>query len=172
MWPVKGLLKGVQIAEPTVSTAIDAIVRAEELGIDAVWMTLGGVQPDSVSILAVAATRTQRIKLGTSIVPTYPRHPLALAQAAKVVAELAPGRFRLGVGPSHQPIIEGMWGIPFQRPLTHLREYLTILKAALQRGGQVEFAGRFFKVRGDLGPPVDVQVMASGLRRKAFELIG
>src|SRR3990170_2622435 len=155
MWPVKGLLIGVQIAEPTVSTAIDAIVRAEELGIDAVWMTLGGVQPDSVSILAVAATRTQRIKLGMSIVPTYPRHPFALAQEAKVVAELAPARFRLGVGPSHQPIMEDSWGIPFQKPLGHLREYLHILRVTLQQGGRVEFEGQFYRVRADWGEPVD-----------------
>jgi len=172
MLPMKDLRIGVHILEATAPQAVDAIVEAEEKGIDAAWMTLGGAQPDPVAIFAAAAVRTSRIKLGTSIVPTYPRHPLALAQAARVVAQLAPGRLRLGVGPSHQPIIEGMWGIPFERPLTHLREYLQILKAALQRGGQVEFTGRFFKVRGDLGQPVDVQVMASGLRRKAFELIG
>src|SRR3990172_5658368 len=117
MWAVKGLLIGVQIADPTAPAAIDAIVRAEELGIDAAWMTVGGVQPDSVAVLAVAATRTQRIKLGTSIVPIYPRHPFALAQEAKVVAQLAPGRFRLGVGPSHQAPTENMWGIPFHKPL-------------------------------------------------------
>ncbi|MBI2913011.1 MAG: LLM class flavin-dependent oxidoreductase [Chloroflexi bacterium] len=172
MLPMKDLRIGVHILEPTAPQAVDAIVEAEERGVDAAWMTLGGASPDPLPIFAAAAVRTSRILLGTSIVPTYPRHPLALAQAAKVVGQLAPGRFRLGVGPSHQPIIEGMWGIPFQRPLTHLREYLTILKAALQRGGPVEFAGRLFKVRGDLGPAVDVQVMASGLRRKAFELTG
>ena len=133
---MKDLRIGVQIDEPTVPAAIDAIVRAEELGIDAAWMTVGGVQPDSTAILAVAATRTQRIKLGTSIVPTYPRHPFALAQEAKVVAELAPGRFRLGVGPSHKPPMEETWGIPFEKPLGHLREYLHILKAALQQGGR------------------------------------
>ncbi|HEY8417270.1 MAG TPA: LLM class flavin-dependent oxidoreductase, partial [Limnochordales bacterium] len=83
-----------------------------------------------------------------------------------------PGRFRLGVGPSHQPMVEGVWGIPFRRPLTHLREYLTILKAALQQGGQVEFSGRFFQVRADWGEPVDLQILASGLRRGSYELIG
>ena len=88
------------------------------------------------------------------------------------MAELAPGRFRLGVGPSHQAVMEGMWGIPFEKPLTHLREYLYVLKQALQQGGQVEFAGRFFKVRANWGQPVNIQVMASGLRRRAFELIG
>ncbi len=169
---MKDLKIGVHILEATAPQAVDAIVDADKNGIDAAWMTLGGAQPDSVTIFAAAAVRTDRIKLGTSIVPTYPRHPLALAQAARVVAQLALGRLRLGVGPSHQPIIEGMLGIPFQRPLTHLREYLTILKAALQRGGQVEFSGQLFKVRSDCGPAVDVQVMASGLRRKAFDLIG
>ena len=169
---VKGLLIGVQIAEPTVPAAIDAVVRAEELGIDAAWMTVGGVLPDSVTVLTIAATRTQRIRLGTSIVPTYPRHPFALAQEARVVAELAPGRFRLGVGPSHKASVENTWGIPYRRPLGHLREYLQILKAALQQGGQVEFEGEFFRVRGDWGQSHDILVMASALRRRSFELAG
>jgi F420-dependent oxidoreductase-like protein len=166
------LMIGVQVAERSVPAAIDAVVRAEELGLDAVWMTVGGVQPDSVAVLAAAAMRTQRIKLGTSIVPIYPRHPFALAQEAKVVAELAPGRFRLGVGPSHKAPVEETWGIPFRKPLGHLREYLEILKASLQQGGQVEFEGQFFRVRADWGPPCDIHVMASALRRRSFELAG
>ena len=160
------------MAETAVAATIDAIVRAEEKGIDAAWMTLGGVQPDSLAVFAAAAMRTQRIRLGTSIVPTYPRHPFAVAQEAKVVAELAPGRFRLGVGPSHQPIVEGAWGIPFRKPLTHLREYLQLLKGALQQGGQIQFEGEFFKVRADWGHAPNIQVMASALRRRAFELVG
>ncbi|MBI4493860.1 MAG: LLM class flavin-dependent oxidoreductase [Chloroflexi bacterium] len=169
---MKQLRIGVQVVEETVPATIDAIVRAEALGIDAVWLTLGGVRPDSVAIFAAAAVRTSRVQLGTSIVPTYPRHPLALAQEARVVAELAPGRFRLGVGPSHPASIEGMWGIPYRKPLSHLREYLHLLKAALQQGGQVAFDGQFFHVRADCGHPVDLRVMASGLRGRAFELIG
>lgn len=169
---MRNLLIGVHILEATVPATLQAIAQAEAAGVDVAWLTMGGSQPDPVAIFAVAATRTERIKLGTCIVPTYPRHPLALAQEARVVAELAPGRFRLGVGPSHQVFIEGLWGIPFRRPLSHLREYLQILKAALQQGRQIGFSGEFFNVRGTWGPPVEIEIMASALRRKSFELAG
>lgn len=169
---MNGLRIGVQILARTAPEALESVVRAEEAGVESAWTTVGGVFPDGVTLFAAAAVRTDRIALGTSVVPTYPRHPFALAQQASVVAALAPGRFRLGVGPSHQPVIEGLWGIPFRKPLTHLREYLTLLKAALQQGGRVEFSGEFFTVRADWGEPVDVQIMASGLRRGSYELIG
>src|ERR671917_342456 len=72
---------------------------------------------------AAAAVRTTSIELGTAIVPTYPRHPLALAQQALTVADLAPGRLRLGVGPSHRHTMEGVYGLPMGEPLAQLREY-------------------------------------------------
>ena len=169
---MKGLRIGLHVVAPDAPAAVEAIAEAERLGIDAAWLTLGGTAPDSLAIFAAAAVRTRQILLGTSIVPTFPRHPFAVAQAAKAVAQLAPGRFRLGVGPSHKPTIEGIWGIPFEHPLPHLREYVQILCAALQRGGRVDHEGRFFRVHGDWGAPVDVPVLASGLRRRAFELIG
>lgn len=163
---------GIRIAEPTAPKAIDAIVRAEEMGIEAVWMTSGFFAPDTTAIYAAAALRTSHIKLGTSIVPIYPRHPFALAQEAKVVAQLAPGRFRLGVGPSHRYMMEDMWGLSFRKPLTYLREYVHLLKAALQQGGPVRFQGEFFRVNADWGEPVDLQIMASALRGKSYELLG
>lgn len=163
---------GVHILEPTVSATVDSIVEAERPGIDTAWMTLGGVRPDSIATFAVAAARTERIRLGTCIVPTYPRHPLALAQSAKVVAELAPGRFCLGVGASHKIVIEDMFGIPFTNRLTHLREYLHILKDALQKGGRVEFQGELFRVNADCGDPVSIQIMVSALVRRSYELAG
>ena len=127
-------LVGVAVGGPTIREIQAMILRAEELGIHAAWMTTGGARPDSITAFAATAGLTERIKLGTSIVPTYPRHPLVMVQQAQIVATLAPGRFRLGVGPSHRPTIEAM-GIDFNAPLGHLREYLQILKAILQQGG-------------------------------------
>jgi F420-dependent oxidoreductase-like protein len=170
---VHGLRIGIQILEPTVPATINAVARAEELGIDAAWLRFGPVvDPDPVALFAAVAMRTERIMLGTCVVPTYPRHPLALAQEARVVGELAPGRFRLGVGPSHRFVMEDALGIPFRKPLTHLREYIQLLKLALQRGSQVEFEGEFFKVRADWGQPLGIPIMASALQRKSFELAG
>ena len=87
---------GVAVGGNKVQDIQATIQRAEELGVDAIWMTTGGARLDSITVFAAAATGTQRIKFGTSIVPTFPRHPLVVAQQVQVVAQLAPGRFRLG----------------------------------------------------------------------------
>ena len=146
------------------------IERAEELGIQAVWLTTGGAQLDSITTFAAVAQQTQSIKFGTSIVPTYPRHPLVMVQQAQVVAQLAPGRFRLGVGPSHRPTMRTM-GIELNNPLANLTEYLRILKALLQ-GGTVDFDGEFYQAHDSVVAPVQVPVMASALQRGSFELCG
>jgi F420-dependent oxidoreductase-like protein len=146
------------------------IEQAEQLGLHAAWMTTGGARLDSITLFAAAAVRTQRMKLGTSIVPTFPRHPLVMVQQAQVVAQLAPGRFRLGVGPSHRPTIEAM-GIQFTAPLGHLREYLRIVKPLLQQG-RVDFDGTYYKAHETIPEPLDLPVMASALQRGSFELCG
>jgi len=161
---------GVAIRGNKVSEALAMIEQAEQLGIHAAWMTTGGARLDSLTVFAAAAVRTQRIKLGTSIVPTFPRHPLVMVQQAQVVAQLAPGRFRLGVGPSHRPTIEAM-GIPFTSPLSHLREYLRVLKPLLQQG-RVDFDGDYYKAHESIPEPLDLPVMASALQRGSFELCG
>ena len=163
-------LVGVAVGGAGIREIQTMILRAEELGIHAAWMTTGGARPDSMTAFAATAGLTENIKLGTSIVPTYPRHPLVMAQQAQIVAQLAPGRFRLGVGPSHRPTIEAM-GIEFNAPLAHLREYLQILKAILQ-GGRVDFDGEHYTAHDGIGEPVDMEVMASALRKGSFELCG
>ena len=93
---------GVQLSFRDPHDLIDAIRQAEEHGVDAVWLPQGGVSPDMMMLLAATSMVTQRIKLGTSIIPTWPRAPLFLAQQAMAMEALAPGRFRLGIGPSTQ----------------------------------------------------------------------
>lgn len=150
---------------------IEAIVRAEEAGIATAWMTSGGLASDPLAIFAAAAQHTERIMLGTSIIPTFPRHPIAMAQGAVTVEGLAPGRLRLGVGPSHRPTIENMFGIPFERPLQHLREYLTVLNVILKEGA-ADFHGERLQAVAQLPKPTGVQVLASALRPNAFRLCG
>lgn len=166
---------GVVLRRPAPAATIEAIVRAEEHGVATVWSTVGGTAPDAVTLFAAAAMRTQRIAFGTSIVPIYPRHPLALASQTLVLADLAPGRFRLGIGPSHRPIVEGMFGLPFPRPLAYLREYLTVLRHLLW-DGHAELAGEFFSVRGATLPegivPPRIPLLVSALRSNAFHLAG
>jgi F420-dependent oxidoreductase-like protein len=162
---------GVAIAGPDAGTILARIRKAESLGVSAAWLTTGGAGLDGLTILAVAAAQTESILLGTSIIPTYPRHPVAVAQQVQVIAQLAPGRFRLGVGPSHRPTIDGMFGLDFSSPLGNLREYLRVIKPLLQ-DGSVEFEGRQYRARATLESPVDVPVMASALRSGSFELCG
>jgi F420-dependent oxidoreductase-like protein len=168
---VNNMLVGVHIAGTSVPKIIDNIVAAEGAGVQCAWMTCGGAAPDPLAIFAAAALKTTRILLGTSIIPTFPRHPLALVQQSLVVDALAPRRLRLGVGPSHKPSIEGTWGIPFERPQEHLREYLTILRAALNEG-KVDFDGRRLKAHLQLAGPTGVTVMASALRAIGFRTCG
>jgi F420-dependent oxidoreductase-like protein len=168
---MKGLTIGVHVGAANAAQLIDGIVAAEQAGIDCAWFTSGGVAPDPLAVFSAAALRTTRIKFGTSILPTFPRHPLAMVQGAVVVDSLAPGRLRLGIGPSHKPAVESTYGIPFERPLEHLREYLIVLRAMLQEG-KVQHEGRRITARAQLAAPTGVSVMASALRPNGFRLCG
>ena len=162
---------GISLAAAPAPTLVDAIVAAEAAGVSRLWMTQNPVSNDSLTIFAAALGRTSRIRLGTSIVPTYPRHPLALAQQAATVAMLGPGRLRLGVGPSHRPTIEHAYGLPMDAPLEHLREYVAVLRAALWQG-QVEHQGRFFTAHARLNSAPRVPLLVSALGEQAFRLAG
>ena len=162
---------GLVIAGPDSRAVVDLIVATEEAGVGQAWMTQGPSTPDSLAIYAAAALRTLTIGLGTAIVPTYPRHPLALAQQALAINDLAPGRLRLGVGPSHRSIIEGAYGLSLDAPLGHLREYVAILHGLL-REGRSDFTGDFYRVRANLLRPSTTPVLISALREGAFRLAG
>ena len=163
-------LIGVAVGGSKVSEILSAIEDAEKAGVQAAWMTTGGARVDSITAFAAAAGRTERIKFGTSVVPTFPRHPLVMVQQTQVVAQLAPGRFRLGIGPSHRPSMRAM-GIQMPHPLGYLRDYLKILKALLQTG-KVDYDGEYYQAHDSIPEPLDVPVMASALQRGSFELCG
>lgn len=165
-----GRVIGLAVGGTKVNEVQQSIYKAEEYGIQAAWMTTGGARLDSMTMFAAAAGGTKNLKLGTSVVPIFPRHPLVMVQQAQVVAQLAPGRFRLGVGPSHRPTMRAM-GIQMPSPLENLREYLRILKGLLQ-DGEVDYQGTSYQVKDKLAERVNVPVMASALQRGSFELCG
>ena len=147
---------------------------AEERGVPQLWSTVGGASPDPVTAFAAVAATTDHIRLGTAIVPAYPLHPITLASQVLALESLAPKRIRLGIGTSHRPSIEDRYGIPMTKPLTFLREYLTILRAILHDGG-IEYSGEFLGAHIELpegisapGTPVPI----SALRQNAFSLAG
>lgn len=158
------------VHELTARDMLRAIQEADRLGVPQVWLTTG-VGPDALAVFAAAAASTSTVRMGTAIVPTFPRHPLVVAQQTADIAQLAPGRFTLGVGPSHAAGVEGRYGIPYERPLEHLREYVTVVKAALS-GEVVNFDGKRLRAHGALPYAADVPVMISALRERSFKLAG
>lgn len=161
---------GVTLQGGDVSQTIENIKLAESLGVESVWLTSGGGGGDSLSVFAAAAPQTRTILFGTSIVPTWPRHPLVMAQQVQVIAQLAPGRFRLGIGSSHQAGMERSYGVTWQKPLSEVRQYVTVLKTLFSQGS-VDFAGQFVTARGQM-TPIDVPVMISALREGSFTAAG
>lgn len=128
------LTAGLVIPRGSASDFVARVKQAERRGIATAWTTVGGPTADPVTAYAAAGAATDRIGLGTAVTPTYPRHPITLAAQAIAINDLAPGRLRLGVGPSHKPTIEGAYGLPMGKPLAHLREYVTILRMLLWEG--------------------------------------
>ena len=131
---------------PAPLTIVEQIVRAEGMGLHSVWApNVRG--NDALTVLALAATRTTAIELGTFVVPTYPRHPSALAQQALTVNALANGRLTLGIGLSHRVTMETALGFDWDHPIRHLREYLACL-GPLLRGEATVFQGEDFRIDG------------------------
>lgn len=146
---VGGEAIGVPMAPAAV---VEQVAEAEAAGVPSAWTVHFSRGLDALSVLCAAGLRTRRIALGVGVVPTYPRHPLALAQQAATVQALIGGRLTLGVGVSHRPVIEGLHGLVYERPAAHLREYLSVL-VALLTDGKVEFAGEFYRVSGEVAVP-------------------
>jgi F420-dependent oxidoreductase-like protein len=165
---------GLVIRRGSADDLVRRVKQADERGIATVWTTVGGPTADPVTAYAAAGAMTGRVMLGTAVTPTYPRHPITLAAQAIALNDLAPGRIRLGIGTSHKPTIEGSYGIPMGKPLAHLREYLTILRALLWEG-KAEFSGTYFTVKTALPehvPAPNIPVPISALRQNAFRLAG
>jgi 5,10-methylenetetrahydromethanopterin reductase len=131
---------------------VDEVAQAEADGFGSAWCVHFSRGVDALDVLAVAGTRTSRIDLGVGIVPTYPRHPLALAQQAATTQAFCGGRLTLGVGVSHRPVIEDLHGLEYRQPAAHMRDYLSVL-VPLLRTGSVRHGGEFYQVDGGFVVP-------------------
>jgi F420-dependent oxidoreductase-like protein len=150
----------------------DQLQRAADDGLTSAWAThIFGL--DSLTALAVAGSAVPGIELGTSVVPTYPRHPAALAQQALTTALAVGGRLTLGIGLSHQIVIESMYGYDFGKPVRHMQEYLSILLPPLN-GEPANFTGE--TLAGHIGlstPRVGrVPVLLAALAPRMLKLAG
>ena len=120
---------------------------------------------DALTALAIVGREVPRIEIGTSVVPTYPRHPMAIAQQSHTVNAASKGRLCLGIGLSHKVVVEGMLGLSYDKPVRHLREYLSVLMP-LARCEASNFVGETYTTRGSLSgvgsSPFSVVVAALG----------
>lgn len=155
---------GIFSQPATVDKAVEHAQLFSGAGFGSYWMPqIFGM--DTLTALTVVAREVPDVRLGTAVVPTYPRHPSMLAAQARTLQQVAGGRFTLGIGLSHQMVIEGMFGMSFDKPVRHLREYLSILMPLLQ-GEAADFDGD--TLHGHLSleipdsTPVDTLVAALG----------
>jgi 5,10-methylenetetrahydromethanopterin reductase len=170
---------GVMVGGSGLSGLVDAVRETAAAGIRRAWVPqLLGLE--ALTAIAVAGREVPDIELGTAVVPTYPRHPFVLAgEALTTSAALGGGnRLHLGIGLSHQLVIEGMLGMKFEKPALHMREYLSALRPALA-GEPVDVQGETLRAATLMGPikvddagPVPVLVAALGpaMLRVAGEL--
>jgi F420-dependent oxidoreductase-like protein len=136
-----GQLEGMQLGLPALTAEAQ---RAERDGFSSVWVAnINGF--DALTALAVLGQKTEKIALGSGVVPTFPRHPFAMAQQAMSAQAATGNRLLLGIGLSHKVVIENMLGLSWDKPFSHMREYLAVL-APLIRQGRVEFRGEEYKV--------------------------
>src|SRR5213596_297426 len=120
--------------------------HAEILGYESLWIADTGAGPDAFVVAAVAAGAARRARIGTAVVPLYTRAPAVHAAGAGSVAQLAPGRFILGLGVSSETIVDAWGGVPFRRPLTRMRETVAMLRRMLA-GERVTFEGKTVRTR-------------------------
>ena len=124
---------------------LELAVTADELGMDSVWISEAWGQ-DAVSVLGLLAGRTERVSLGSGLMQIPARQPAAAAMAAATLDMLSGGRFRLGLGVSGPQVSEGWYGVPFRHPVRRTREYVEIVRLALEREGPLRFEGREWRL--------------------------
>lgn len=152
------------------------VKRAEQAGFQSVWLP-NIFNFDALTLAALAGRETRRIELGTAVAVTHSRHPYYMAQQAVSTAVACGGRFVLGLGPSHQLVIENMMGLSYAKPGRHVREYLEVLCPLVEKG-QVAFQGELYRVSASLqvsgaAPfPVVIGGLGPVMRKLAGRLAG
>jgi len=158
-------------AGPQLNTTVEDLVNIEKireverLGYDSIW-TAESWGNDAVTPLAWVGSQTSKIKLGTSIMQLPGRSPANAAMTAITMDTLSKGRFIMGLGTSGPQVVEGWHGVPFNKSLTWLREYVTIVKQIFAREGKLEFDGVRYQIpyrgEGSTGQGKPLKIMVHG----------
>ena len=143
---------------------VGQVVSLKEAGIETAWASQIFAY-DALTALAAIGREVPGIGLGTAVVPIYPRHPVMLAGQALTVQAATGGRLTLGIGLSHQMVIENVFGQSFEKPARHMREYLSILMPLLE-GEQVSFTGEILSA-STFGPLQIAAPAPAGARGRA-----
>ncbi|MBW2271141.1 MAG: TIGR03564 family F420-dependent LLM class oxidoreductase [Deltaproteobacteria bacterium] len=165
-----GVMVGGHGSRISVDGFVETARDLEARGFDTMWIphVFGH---DAINVATLIGRETERIELGTAVVPTYPRHPAALAQQAITAGAACRGRFTLGIGLSHPPVIEKMLGLSYARRAQHMREYMAVL-GPLLRGEPAKFEGEEYRVAMTVevpdAEPVPVVLAALGDRMLAI----
>ncbi len=125
---------------------------AERARFTSIWVPQIPGDFDALTAITLMGQATERIELGTAVLPIQTRHPIAMAQEVMSVQAVCEGRFTLGIGTSHDWVIEGMLGLSYDRPAVRMRNYLEVLNAALAGPGSVDVENEEFRVHS----PIDV----------------
>ena len=167
---------GVSLSDPSgpdpMTSLREQIQRAADDGFGSAWMSnIFGL--DALTALAVAGSGVPGIELGTAVVPTYPRHPAALAQQSLTAAVATGGRLTLGIGTPHKIVIEDMFGYEYRQPIRHMREYLAVLLPLLDRR-PASFTGTTVRASIGLTTPGEgrVPVLLAALGTQMLGLAG
>lgn len=157
-----------------VARLIDDIRWAEDAGMDTAWIPQVPSDFDALVAVALMGAATERIELGTAVVPLQAQHPIALARQALSAQGAARGRLALGVGPSHHWIIRDMLGLPYDKPAAYTRDYLEVLAAALRGADSVDVENDTFTVHNPLtlGPVEPVPVLLAALGPVMLRIAG
>jgi F420-dependent oxidoreductase-like protein len=143
---------GLYSARPQgLAAVVEEAAAAERLGLDSVFLPQLNAW-DALTLAGLVGQRVPRIGLGTAVVRTFASHPLALAGQALTVQAAVGGRLTLGIGPSHREVIEGQYGLSYDRPARHVREYLQVLQPLLW-GETVDFRGETLAATGTVDVP-------------------
>ena len=147
---------------------------AEAAGMDTAWIPQIPSDFDALMTIALLATKTTKIELGTAVVPLQAQHPIALARQALSAHAIAGGRLALGVGPSHHWIVSDMLGLPYEKPAAYTRDYLEVLQAAFRGPGPVDVENDTFTVHNplELGPVAPLPVLVAALGPVMLRIAG
>lgn len=156
--------------DSTIDGVVAEAAQAERDGFASYWQSqIFGL--DALSTLSVVGREVPRIELGTSVIPVYPRHPMMLAQQALTANQAAGGRLTLGIGLGHKVVVEGMTGMSFDKPVRHMKEYLSILMPLIHNQ-KVSFAGEALTTHAELtvGKPQSCGVVVAALGAQMLKL--